>query len=446
MKLKLLLLGLLLGIFIHAQNSFRLINTPKAVIPFQLINNLIFIPININGADLTFMVDTGVAETILFSLENKELKLDNVEKIKFSGLGGNLSIDGLKSERNLARIGDVMINNSMSLYVILSEEFNISSHVGIPVNGVIGYHFFKDHPIAIDYISKKITVYENIDVLKRKVRKFDEFPISIEKDKPYLNADVEMTREKKASKLLIDLGNSDAIWLFPTLIKDFVYNRPNIDDFLGRGFNGDIYGKRSRIHNFYLGDFKFEKPLTAMPDEYSIQHVNLVKDRKGSVGGEIMRRFSLIFDYPNNKLYLKKNRNFDDPFHFNMSGLDFRQDGMEWQQDRVKIETQTMGSTVNGTVGNKNEVYRESFQYNFILKPIFAIAGVRKDSPAYEAGLKKDDKVISINGDKTSDMTLEKILEIMKSSEGRTITMIIQRQEEKLTFRFNLEDPIPYQE
>lgn len=441
MKIKLLLLGLLLGIFVHAQNTFRLVSTQKAVIPFQLINNLIFIPININGADLTFMVDTGVAETILFSLENKELKLSNVEKIKFSGLGGSLSIDGLKSDRNIGRIGDNIINSSMSLYVILDEEFNISSHVGIPVNGVIGYHFFKDHPVAIDYISKKITVYENRDILKRKIRKFDEMPISIEKDKPYLNADVEMTREKKESKLLIDLGNSDAIWLFPTLIKDFVYNRPNIDDFLGRGFNGDIYGKRSRIHNFYLGDYKFEKPLTAMPDEYSIQHVNLVKDRKGSVGGEIMRRFSLIFDYPNNKLYLKKNRNFDDPFHFNMSGLDFKQDGLEWQQDKVKIETQPLSGTTNS-----NEVYKDAFQYKFSLKPIFSIAGVRKDSPAYEAGLKKDDKVISINGDKTSDMTLEKILEMMKSAEGRTITMIIQRQEEKLTFRFNLEDPIPYQE
>jgi hypothetical protein len=69
---------------------------------------------------------------------------------------------------------------------------------------------------------------------------------------------------------------------FPALIK-FVYNRPNIDDFLGRGFNGDIYGKRSRIHNFYLGDFKFEKPLTAMPDEYSIQHVNMLKTEKAQL-------------------------------------------------------------------------------------------------------------------------------------------------------------------
>lgn len=439
MKPRLFLLGLLLCIFAHAQNSFELINTKKAVIPFQFINNLIFIPINVNGAELTFLLDTGVAETILFSLENKDLKLGNVEKIKFSGLGGSLSIDGLKSDRNTGRIGSVLVNTSMSLYVIIDEEFNISSHVGIPVNGVIGYHFFKDHPIFIDYISKKITVYENTDLLKKKIKKFEELPITIERDKPYLYAGVEMTSEKKDSKLLIDLGNSDAIWLFPTLIKNFVYNRPNIDDFLGRGFNGDIYGKRSRIHNFYLGDFKFEKPLTAMPDEFSIQHVNLVENRKGSIGGEITRRFTVIFDYPNKKLYLRKNRNFNDPFHFNMSGLDFKQDGLEWKQDKINIETQNLA-----TMGS--EGYKNSFQYKFSLKPIFSIAGVRKDSPAYEAGLQKDDRIISINGNRSSDMTLEKIIELMKSDEGRSIIMVIERKNKELTLRFTLEDPIPYQE
>nr|WP_315028802.1 PDZ domain-containing protein [uncultured Chryseobacterium sp.] len=434
-----LLLGLFSGIFTNAQNSFNLINTKKAVIPFKFINNLIFIPITINGAELTFLLDTGVAETILFSLDNKELKLGNVEKVKFSGLGGNVSIDGLKSDRNVGLIGDAIINTSMSLYLILDEDFNISSHIGIPVNGVIGYHFFKDHPIFIDYTAKKITVYDNTDLIKKKIKRFEEFPITIEKNKPYIQADVEMANEKKDSKLLIDLGNSDAIWLFPALIKNFVYNRPNIEDFLGRGFNGDIYGKRSRIHNFYLGDFKFEKPLTAMPDEFSIQHVNFVENRKGSIGGEIMRRFTVIFDYPNKKLYLKKNRNFNDPFHFNMSGLDFKQDGLEWAQDKINMETHPSANSMD-------TVYRDSFQYKFSLKPIFSIAGVRKDSPADKVGLQKDDKIISINGDKTSDMTMEKIMELMRSYEGRNITMVIQRKEETLTFQFTLEDPIPYQE
>lgn len=430
-----------LSIFLNAQNSFELQDAKKTVVPFKLINNLIFIPVNVNGADLTFLLDTGVAETSIFSLENKELKLANLEKIRFSGLGGNASIDGFRSDNNIARIGKDYVNYTSTLFIITDQDFNISSHVGIPVNGIMGYHFFKSHPVLIDYSSKKITIYNDESLFKKKIKKYDALDISIEKSKPYIVADVEMTNERKNSKLLIDLGNSDAIWLFPTLIKNFVYNRPNIDDFLGRGFNGDIYGKRSRIHNLYLGNFKFEKPLTAMPDEYSIQYVSLVENRKGSIGGDILRRFTVAFDYANKKLYLRKNGNFNDPFHFNMSGLDFRQDGLEWSKDIVNLPTTNKESPSGGV-----QVINNTLQYNFVLKPIFAIAGVRKDSPAYKAGLKKDDKLISINGRKTVDMTMEKIMEMMKSDEGKTINMQIERQNKEMTLSFNLEDPIPYQE
>lgn len=441
MKLRCFLVGLVFSVFMNAQNSFEIEDAEKTVIPFKLIANLIFIPVNINGADLTFMLDTGVAETSIFSLENQELTLPNVEKIRFSGLGGTASIDGFRSDHNMARIGKDFVNRSMTVYIITEQDFNISSHVGIPVNGIIGYHFFKDHPLVIDYSTKKITIYNDENVFRKRIRKFEEISISIEKNKPYLFADVEMTKERKPSKLLIDLGNSDAIWLFPALIKDFVYNRPNIDDYLGRGFNGDVYGKRSRIHHLYLGSFTFEKPLTAMPDEFSIQHVNMVENRKGSVGGDIMRRFTVAFDYKNQKLYVKKNRNFNDPFHFNMSGLDFKQDGVEWTKDLISLPAKS-----NKAPAGSTEVINNNMQYNFVLKPIFSIAGVRKDSPGAKAGLQKDDRLISINGKKTADMTLQKIMEMMKSDEGKTIEMIIERKNKPLMLKFTLEDPIPYQE
>lgn len=441
MKLRYFILIFFLSIFMNAQNSFEIKNSKKVVIPFKLINNLVFIPITVNGVELTFMLDTGVSETTLFSLENTEMQLTNLEKMNFSGLGGEKSIEGYKSDHNIGKIGNSFVNDSFTMFIILDQDFNISSHVGIPVNGIIGYHFFKNHSVSIDYASKKITVYNNADLFTKKIKKFKEFPISVERNKPYIFADVEMTNEKKSSKLLIDLGNSDAIWLFPALIKNFVYNRPNIDDFLGRGFNGDVYGKRSRIHHFYLGDFKFVKPLTAMPDEFSIQYVNLVGERKGSIGGEILRRFTVAFDYPNEKVYLKKNGNYDDPFHFNMSGLDFKQDGVVWEKDMVNIESKNKNSASNGV-----EVINNSLQYKFVLKPLFSIAGVRKDSPGFIAGLKKDDQLITINGKKTTEMNLQKILEIMKSEEGKTITMKVLRKNQELTLNFTLEDPIPYQE
>lgn len=425
----------------NAQNRFEIKNGSKVVIPFKLINNLIFIPININGAELTFMLDSGVTENTIFSLEDKEIKLSQMEKMKFSGLGGNRSIEGFKSDLNIGKIGKNFVNDSLMLYIIQDEEFNISSHIGIPVNGFMGYHFFKDYPIIIDYSLRKITVFKDRKLFEKKIRKFEEFTISIEKNKPYIFADVEMTSEKKPSKMLIDIGNSDAIWLFPTLIKDFVYNRPNIEDFLGRGFNGDIYGKRSRIHQLHLGNFKFEKPLTAMPDEFSIQHLNLAKDRKGSIGGEIMSRFTVAFDYKNEKIYLRKNNRYQDPFHFNMSGLDFKQDGLQWEKDYLTFRTLNEKST-SGDI----QTYNSNLQYKFILKPLFSIAGVRKDSPAGKAGLKKDDQLIIINGKKTSEMTLNKIMEMMKSDEGKTIYITVNRKGLELKFSFTLEDPIPYQE
>lgn len=133
----------LFSIFTNAQNSFQIVNAKKVVIPFKLINNLIFIPITVNGAELTFLLDTGVAETTIFSLENKEMKLSPLESVKFSGLGGNASIMGFKSDHNVGKIGKHFVNDSFTLFIILDQDFNISSHVGIPVNGIIGYHFFK---------------------------------------------------------------------------------------------------------------------------------------------------------------------------------------------------------------------------------------------------------------------------------------------------------------
>ena len=429
--------------FSSAQKGFEISTPKKTVIPFQLINNLIFIPLNINGVELTFLLDSGVNETILFSLDEKEIKFNDTEKVKFSGLGESKNIEGLRSDNNVVNIGKGYQDLKHTIYIILDESINFSSHVGIPVNGIIGYHFFKNKPVEIDYITKKITVYSDEKTFSKRKKKFKEFPISVEGNKPYLMTDVEMMREKVASKMLLDLGNSDAIWLFPKVIENFVYNRPNIDDYLGQGFNGDIFGKRSRIHGFYIGDFAFEKPLTAMPDEFSIQSLKIVPDRKGSVGSDILRRFTLIFDYQEKKIYLRKNKHFNDPFLFNKSGLDIQHDGMTWQQDLVRVETAKTEKAREGIVAYESE---DKFKYNFVLKPQYSVAGCRKEAQCYIAGIRKDDKIISINNKKSGDWTLQKINDLMKQEDGTTVTFDMERNRQKMTFKLILKDPIPYQD
>jgi len=440
MKIK-FFLCFLCSFWMAAQEGFVLENADKTVIKFKLINNLIFIPMNVNGVELNFMLDSGIAETLLFSLENKEVDFKNIEKITFKGLGETVSVEALKSIKNNIRIGDHFVDKSHTVFIVLDEEFNISQDIGIPVNGIIGYYFFKNHPVEINYLKKTITVYKDSSKFPKRVKRFAEFPMTVEMNKPYMFADVEMKHEKESSKLLLDLGNTDSVWLFPALIKDFIYNRPNIDDFLGRGFSGDIFGKRSRINSLSIGNFKLNKPIASMPDEFSIQHLKLVKDRKGSIGSEILRRFAVIFDYPGNKVYFKPNQHLDDPFLIDGSGLELKQDGLIWEKEEVKVETAKKNSAGGeiSVIDNSN-----NFQYKFSLKPIFIVSGTRKDSPAQKAGILKNDQLISIDNKIAKDMTLSKIHAILKTNISRKIKLEIKRNGLPMKVDFTLEDPIPY--
>ncbi len=166
MKSLLILLVLTLS-YVRAQDGLLLDQyTKRETISFQLINNLIFIPITVNGVELTFLLDTGVAETLLFSVGDSELVLQDTERVKFSGLGGAVEIEGLKSVNNKVQIGSTYADSNHTIFVILDEEFNFSSYVGIPVNGIIGYPFFRNHQVKIDYHAKKLPSTGNTATIK----------------------------------------------------------------------------------------------------------------------------------------------------------------------------------------------------------------------------------------------------------------------------------------
>lgn len=408
----------------------------KVIIPFQLINNLMFIPMNVNGVELHFLVDSGVEETIMFSMEDKkEVSFKNIEKITLRGLGSEDSIDALKSSNNTLEINGLK-SSSHLLYIVLDQSFNLSSHVGIPVNGIIGYKFFKSNLVEINYDRKRIVVYKNNDKVRKKLnKKFQVVPITIERFKPYLASKIAIQSSDIPTKLLIDLGNSDAIWLFENKEKAIVIPKKNFVDYLGKGFSGDVEGKRAQIAKFAFSKFEFKHPVVAFPDSSSIKNVKMVKDRAGSVGAEILRRFNIVFDYENEQLFIKKNSNFDSPFNYNKSGIEIQHYGLQWVQETVSL--QTIPFEGNRVVDN-GSVILSNFKYKFVLKPIYIIANVRKNSPAELSGLKKGDVIISINKKPGHSFTLEKINSILKSEDENWIDFEIERESQILKFKFQL--------
>lgn len=411
-------------------------NVDKVVIPFKFINNLIFIPIKVNGVELNFLLDSGVEETILFSMEEKkEVSFFNVEKITLRGLGSEESIEGLKSKNNILEIKDLKSTNHL-LYIILDQSFNLSYHIGIPVNGIIGHNFLKNNLVEINYERKRITVLRNTEKNRKKTeKKFDKIPITIERSKPYIAGSIVINSSVIPVKLLIDIGNSDAIWLFQNDSKMIKVPEKNFEDYLGKGFSGDVLGKRAQIKKFIMSKFEFNDPIIAFPDTISIRHVTMVTDRSGSVGSEILKRFSVVFDYPNQNIFLKKNRNFYSPFSYNKSGIELQHYGLQWVQETVRLETVPLSGDIGGS---KESNLSNNFKYKFELKPIYIIANVRNNSSAAISGLQKGDVLVSINGVPAYKYSLEKINSILKPEEEVWITFEVERNSQFLKFKFKL--------
>ena len=184
-----------------------------------------------------------------------------------------------------------------------------------------------------------------------------------------------------------------------------------------------------------------------MPSEESVKSMNFVKERIGSIGADVLKRFTIGFDYKNGLSFIKKTKSIKEPFRFNMSGLDIKHDGMKWEKDLVKVELPKLPESTNNDRGTTIRIQVASeFQYKFVLKPEYSVAGVRENSPGFLADIKKGDKLIEINGKKTSDMTLQQINEVFMSEEEKTITLKLLRNSLTLIKEFILKDPIPYQE
>ncbi|WP_395056396.1 aspartyl protease family protein [Flavobacterium sp.] len=434
MKKFYLLLFILFTVLSFSQEGFQFSTHKKKIkVPFELINNLIIIPVSVNQVKLNFLLDTGVENTVLFSLDNVDsLKFKHIEKIKISGLGSGNTIDAFHSKKNdftVSGFGD----NNHEIYIILDQEINFSSHLGIPVHGIIGYEFFKNNFIEINYSRKILNIYKNSqDFSINKLKQYDEIPISLELQKPYIKTLTKLNDKDIKTKLLVDSGGSDALWLFEDKV-NILSPKKYFIDFLGRGFSGNIYGKRSRIEKIQIGKHEISYPTISFPDSLSLQNANMVEGRNGSIGGEILKRFDVLFDYPNKKMYIKKNTNFDEPFNYNMSGIEIQHNGLQWIKEEVELKPKFV-NTEFAVIEDREK----SIKYNFSLKPVYEVSNVRDDSPGANAGIRKGDTIRKINRNWAFKYKLKDITELLQSEEGKIIYMEVERNGIIIKVRFEL--------
>ena len=323
-------------LFAIAQNDFFLNKDESERINFEFASNLIIIPVSINGVTLSFILDTGVSRPILFNLSERDsLDLKNTVTFYLHGLGGEGKLKALKSTHNAIKLGNALSTNK-DLYVVFDKTINFTPRLGVLVHGIIGYDIFKDFVVEINYNSKFIRLHKPNSFKPKSSKKWRTVPIKIYRKKPYVDAKVVIDSNETIVKLLVDTGSSDALWLFENKLDGLT---PKKDlffiDYLGKGLSGSIYGKRSKTKSFELSDFKLSDVNVAFPDTTSINPARVYKERNGSLGGEILRRFNLFFDYSNEKIYLKKNSYYKELFTYNNSGIILEHNGNMFYHEKI---------------------------------------------------------------------------------------------------------------
>lgn len=287
--------------------------------------------------------------------------------------------------------------------MIIDENFQISHMLGIPVHGLIGFNLFKDYVVRVDYQDQEITLYRPEHYKYRDRRNDIILPLHFQGNKPLIRTSI-MTEDKTEVPvlLMVDTGASDALWLSDKSDDRISVPRNHISAFLGRGLSGDLFGTKGRIDAVWVGPLVLPRPIVSFPEDSLVSELISANDRNGTLGAEILRRFVVTIDYRNARITLSPTPLVKEPFNYNMSGME----------------------VVNPMPG----------------LPIFTIANIRENSPAFLAGLKENDQIISVNNNSHSNMSLNDINLIFQSKENRKIKMRVLRDGEEIKTSFELKN------
>ena len=364
--------------------------------PFDLHANLIVLKATLDNSDtLRFILDTGVSSTIITDPKRAlTLGVRYVRRVKISGAGEGEALMANVSVGHTIRIGDV-VARQQSLVVLDEDVLQLSEFLGVPIHGIFGHDIFSNFVVTIDFENKMLTL---TDPKKFKFKKSmgTQYPIVLTQSKPYTDA-ISMVRNDKQMpmRLVIDTGAGHALLLNagekePIRLPDKVM-RAN----LGRGLNGEINGNIGRVDKIRMGSVEMKNILASFPDSLSFSmKFNRDDDkRQGSIGCELLRRFTVTLNYSDGYMILKPlKRRLKESFEHDMSGLDVRAKGDMFNQ--------------------------------------YIVNRVIEDSPAYKAGLEEGDELIFVNDQNVKDLTISEIYKTLSRKEGKEVEFFFRRKGE----------------
>jgi len=356
-------------------------------IPIELNNNHIYLKTKVNGSEpIWFVLDTGADFTVIDTNRANELELELQGSLQGGGAG--------EGSVEVALINDVSFEVAgvqVTGQTVASIDFaTLSALEGRAINGILGYDFISRFIIEIDYEQQQMNLYDPAQYVYN--GSGEKIPFTIEGNDPFIETNFTIAGQTYSGKFMVDSGARSALALGKPYIEmhqllDQV--SPLLDGPLGFGVGGATKQLLGRVSSLQLGQFNLPDVLTAFSQDEGGALAN--PDRAGIIGGEMLRHFTVVFDYTNQLMILDPNADFNDPSHYNMSGLTLMSEGENFEE--IKI------------------------------------INVLENSPAQAAGIEAGDQIVSVNGIPANDWSLEALSQLMRQPDT-IVTLQLNREGE----------------
>jgi len=272
----------------------------SATIPFELLNNHIYVQATINGkGPFRLLCDTGGAN-ILTPPAAAALGLKAEGALQGRGVGEKSEDVALAPVDSLA-LGDVTL--SRQVFAIFPMA-SFSSVEGVAVDGLVGHEIFKRFVVRVDYEAGRLTltlpsafVYHGAGTV---------VPFRFNENVPEVDGEIDGI----PGKFDIDTGSRSSLDLMAPFVEAHNLTakyQPKFEAVTGYGVGGAARSAVTRAGLLKLGTVEVRQPVT----ELSLQKKGAFTSQyeAGNVGAGVLKRFNLIFDYAHEQIIFERNAN-----------------------------------------------------------------------------------------------------------------------------------------
>ena len=257
-----------------------------------------FVPVQMNGHDYEFLLDSGSQAIIVDSRVAAANQLVPQGALEIAGTKrtSGLGVAVLDALRVGGALLPVRVATVLDLGAVSGGKF--------PIDGILGYPFFAAAEVRIDPDRSIMTIAKPGALAKLGTK----LGVDVDRELPEVQARV----DGDPGRFLIDTGNGTELLLFHRFVDQHpsVWPAPHGPRVSNYGVGGAISAVPTTVDEFDLAGFRMFRRLTNV----ELTDTGAFADRfnAGNLGLPILKNFVSTFDLANQALYLTPSIRFDD--------------------------------------------------------------------------------------------------------------------------------------